>query len=346
MGRPVGQGSPVRTYIRGRVRSGPMKYRQLGNTELELSEIGLAVWPLSTEAWKGSDDEALALVRKAYDLGVNVFDTADVDGHGKGEELLGKAFAGNRDMVVLATKVGYDLYNDPAANCVAGSRRYDADYVRYALDQSLARLGTAFVDILQLHHPTVDDLQDEALWAALDELRTGGKVRYVGVALGPDLGYHDEGLVAMRKRNATTLSVRFNLFEQDPGRKFFTVALETNTGILIRDPHANGILDDTAKEPPQIRAGGYHPPRAEAWAREAIAKRAALEWIRKDGMTIGQAALKVYLWEETVPSVLVETQDPAQLEEFCAAPEKRDFVREEIAELAEQYRRGFDVPRA
>lgn len=323
-----------------------MKYRQLGDTELELSEIGLAVWPLSTAAWRGSDEEALGLLRNAYDLGVNFFDTADVDGRGRGEELLGKAFAGNREMVVLATKVGYDFYNDPSADGVTGARRYDADYVRYALDQSLARLGTGFVDVLQLHHPTVADLQDEALWAALEDLRTVGKVRYVGVALGPDLGYHDEGLLAMRKRNATTLSVPFNLFEQDPGRKFFTVSLETKTGILVRNPHAGGVLDDTAKGAAPVRSGGYLPARTEAWAREALAKRQALEWIRKDGMTIGQAALKVYLWEESVPSVLVEAQDPAQLAEFCEAPEKRDFVREEIAELAEQYRRNFGVAKA
>ena len=61
-----------------------MKYRRLGDTELEVSEIGLAVWPLSTDAWRGSDEEALASLKKAYDLGINFFDSADVDGHGKG----------------------------------------------------------------------------------------------------------------------------------------------------------------------------------------------------------------------------------------------------------------------
>jgi len=323
-----------------------MKYRHLGDSELEVSEIGLAVWPLSTDVWKGSDDEALALIKKAYDLGVNLFDTADVDGHGKGEQLLGAAFAGNREMVVLATKVGYDFYSDASANGVSGSRRFDAEYVRYAVEQSLGRLGTEFIDILQVHDPTMEAAQDDALWQAIEALRDEGKIRYFGAALGPGVGYHDEGVLAMRKRNATTLSTMYNLFEQDPGRKFFTVALESNTGILIRNPHANGILDDVAREASHVRSGGYHPPRTDAWAREALAKRATLEWIRKDGMTMGQAALKVYLWEEMVPSVLVETQDAAQLAEFCEAPDKRDFVREEIAELAEQYRRNFDAPRA
>ncbi|OGS48966.1 MAG: hypothetical protein A3K68_07360 [Euryarchaeota archaeon RBG_16_68_13] len=324
-----------------------MKYRRVGDTELEVSEVGLAVWPLSTDVWRGSDDEALALIRRAYDLGVNFFDTADVDGRGRGEELLGKAFAGNREMVVLATKVGYDFYNDPSASGIVGSRRFDADYVRYAVDQSLARLGTDFVDILQVHDPTTEAVQDDALWATLEALRTEGKVRYFGAALGPGVGHHDEGVRAMRKRHATTLSTMYNLLEQDPGRKFFTVALESMTGILLRNPHANGILDDTVREATQVKAGGYHPARSDAWAREALEKRQRLEWIRKDGaMTIGQAALKAYLWEETVPSVLVETQDAAQLEEFCEAPEKPDYVREEIAELAEQYRRNFDVPGA
>ena len=319
-----------------------MKYRRIGDTELEASEIGLAVWPLCTDAWRGSDEEALALLRKAYDLGVNFFDTADVDGRGKGEELLGRAFGGTRDMVVLATKVGYDFYSDPAANGVSGSRRLDADYVRHAVDRSLERLGTSFIDLLQVHDPTMEAVQDDAVWQTLEALRGEGKIRYFGAALGPDVGHHDEGVLAMRKRFATTLSIPFNLFEQDPGRKFFTVALEYQTGILVRNPHANGVLDDGAA----VRAGGYYPPRSEGWAREALAKRGSLEWIRKDGMTMGQAALKAYLWEEAVPSVLVEASDAAKLEEFCEAPDKRDFAREEIAELAEQYRRNFDVPRS
>jgi len=321
-----------------------MKYRRVGDTELEVSEVGLAVWPLSTGAWPGSEDEALALIKKAYDLGVNFFDTADVDGHGKGEDLLGKAFAGNREMVVLATKVGYDFYNDPAANGVSGSRRFDADYVRYAVEQSLARLGTDYIDILQVHDPTMDAAQDDALWATLEALHEEGRIRYLGAALGPGVGHHDEGVLAMRKRGATTLSTMYNLLEQDPGRKFFTVALESMTGILVRNPHGNGVLDGTVRAPGDVKSGGYHPARSDAWKGEALRKRQALEWIREGkDITIGQAVLKVYLWEETVPSVLVETQDAAQLEEFCAAPEKPDYVREEIAEIAEQYRRNFDV---
>lgn len=306
----------------------------------------MAVWPLSTDVWRGSDDEALAFLKRAYDLGINFFDTADVDGHGKGETLLGKAFEGNREMVVLATKFGYDFYNDPSANGVSGSRRFDADYLRYAVDRSLERLGTDFLDLLQVHHPTMDAMQDPSVWQTLEALRDEGKVRYIGVALGPDLGHHDEGLLAIRKWNATTLSTPYNLFEQDPGRKFFTVALETNTGILVRNPHANGVLDDSVREPSQARSGGYWPSRPDTWTEASLAKRATLEWIRKEGMTMGQAALKVYLWEETVPSVLVETQDRDRLESFCAAPDQPDFVREEIAEIAEQYRRNFDVPKA
>jgi len=324
-----------------------VKYRRVGDTELEVSEIGLAAWPLSTDAWQGSDDEALALLKKAYDLGVNFFDTADVDGRGKGEQLLGKAFAGNRDMVVLATKIGYDFYNDDAANGVSGSRRFDADYARYAVEQSLARLGTDFIDILQVHHPTMDAVADDGLWATLEALRGEGKIRYFGAALGPGVGFHDEGVGAMRKRGATVLSTAYNLLEQDPGRKFFTVALESMTGILLRNPLASGILDGTVAKPEDLRTGGYATPRSAAWVREALAKRAKLEWIHEGkDMTFPQAVLKVYLWEETVPSILVETQDPAQLEEFCAAPEKPDYVREEIAEIAEQYRRNFDVPKA
>jgi len=324
-----------------------MKYRRFGDTELEVSEIGFAVWPLSTDAWRGSDEDALALLRRAYDLGINFYDTADVDARGKGEELLGTAFAGNREMVVLATKVGYDFYTDASATGGGGSRRFDGDYVRYAVDQSLTRLGTNYIDLLQVHHPTLETVNDEGLWQTMNALRDEGRIRYFGAALGPGLGHHDEGVLAMRKRGATALSTEYNLLEQDPGRKFFTVALESMTGILVRNPHANGVLDDTVSAPGDVKSGGYFPVRTLGWVQGALGKRRALEWIRKDGtLTMGQAALKVYLWEETVPSVLVETQDAAQLDEFCEAPEKPDYVREEIAEIAEQYRRNFDAAKA
>lgn len=323
-----------------------MEYRRLGDTELEVSVIGLAAWPLSTSAWREGDDAALSFLRQAYDLGVNFFDTADVDGHGKGEEMLGKAFADNREMVVLATKVGYDFYNDASADGVAGERRFDADYVRYAVERSLERLGTDYIDLLQLHHPTLEGVGDDALFATLEDLQSEGKIKCFGAALGPGLGHHDEGVLAMRKRGAKALSTIYNLFEQDPGRKFFTVALETMTGILLRNPHGNGVLDDTVNDATRVKSGGYYPRRTDAWVREALQKRTKLDWIRKGGMTIGQAVLRAYLWEETVPSALVETQSLDQLKEFCETTEKPSFVREEIAELAEQYRRNFDVPKA
>lgn len=311
-----------------------VNYRPLGKTELELSEVGFGVWTVASGRWGPFTDEAAVdLLRRAYDAGINYFDTSNVDANGRGERLLGQAFRDRRDLVIISTKVGY---------AKPGTRDFSADHLRGSLDASLERLGSSYVDVLQLHHPTMDVVADEKVWATLEDLRASGKVRYYGMAMGPGPGWLDEGRAAMRKRDVGAIQVYYNVLEEEPSRKFFPVALEINQGMVIRGPHAGGVLEEdpeAATRFPSDEEGAVKPPE---FVGRAKAQAANLRWIHEGrGMTMAQAAIKFILSEETVASVLPNIYRPEQVDAYCAVSDFEGFSQAELAEIAEQFRRGF-----
>src|SRR3990172_10480840 len=131
-----------------------MKYRTVENTDLQVSAVGFGLWTVST-TWWGIEDDAvgLGLLRQAYDLGVTLYDTADTYGQGKGETMLAEALGHVRDRIVIASKFGYDFYNNPPRE---GQRELPQDFsprfVRFALEQSLKRLNTDYIDLYQAHN--------------------------------------------------------------------------------------------------------------------------------------------------------------------------------------------------
>ena len=138
-----------------------MKYRKLGTTDLTVSEVGFGVWTVATPWW-GITDEAfgIKLLQQAAELGITFFDTADTYGNGLGERMLAKALSGRRAQIVIGTKFGYDFYHHTSRR---GHEELPHDWrpehVRFALEESLKRLETAYVDLYQLHNPRLDAIQ-------------------------------------------------------------------------------------------------------------------------------------------------------------------------------------------
>lgn len=222
-----------------------MHYRALGRTGVTVSEVGFGLWTVST-GWWGSyaDDEAVRLLRQAFDLGVTFFDAADTYGAGRSERLLTQAFGGRRREIVVATKLGYDFYRY-SRGPDDGQRELPQDfspgYVRFALEESLRRLETDYVDVYQLHNPKLQHLQCDELFACLDTLRAEGKIRAWGIALGPAIGWREEGLFAIRERQAPAIQIIHNLLEQDPGRDFLDAGRSLGTGFVARVPPLVGL---------------------------------------------------------------------------------------------------------
>jgi aryl-alcohol dehydrogenase-like predicted oxidoreductase len=325
-----------------------VKYRSLGNTDLIVSEVGFGAWTVGT-TWWGITDESygIDLLRQAYDLGVTFFDVADSYGDGKAEEMVAHALGDVRDRIVIATKFGYDIYSTRTDDRPGHRERpqdFSPAFVRKALERSLERLGTDYVDFYQLHNPRMSAIDNDELFDLLASFQHEGKVRHFGVALGPAIGWEDEGIAAMERRNIAGLQTIYNLFEQDPGRAFLKAAKKHGTGIVVRVPHSSGLLEGRYTLETTFSANDHRSHRPREWLEEGLQKLRAVEFLTDGtGRTIGQAALQFILADPSIASTLPNIYDADQLREFAAAPDTSRLTEDELGRLAGLYEQNFGV---
>jgi aryl-alcohol dehydrogenase-like predicted oxidoreductase len=321
-----------------------MRYRSLGDTGIRVSEVGFGVWTVSTGWWGEVDDErSVRLLRSAFEKGINYFDTADTYGAGLGETLLADAFGGMRDRVVISTKIGYDFYNHTARRGQQERPQdWSEDFIRFALEQSLKRLDTDYIDLLQLHNTKMDAIENDALFDLMEEFRREGKVRSYGVALGPKIGWLEEGAKAMRERDLAGVQMIYNLLEQDPGRSLIEAARETGTSLIVRVPHSSGMLEGKYTEETTFAKNDHRRHRPKEWLLDGLKKVEQLGFLTEAGeRTLGQAALKFVLTSPEIVSTLPNIYDEEQHEEFAAAPDTPDLGPEELSRIAELYEDDF-----
>ena len=329
-----------------------MEYRQLQGTPLTVSAVGFGVWTVGT-TWWGVKDRAVGinLLRRAYDLGVTFFDTADTYNAGDAEVILREALGHERERLVIGTKFGYDIYSHPES---AGQQERPHDwspaYFRRALEGSLRRLGTDHIDLYQLHNPRIDAIENDDLWAEVEKARDEGLIRAAGAALGPafDLRQVDEGNASLRLRGATP-QIIYTVLEQGIGAGIFGAARETGRSVIARVPHASGILDGTVRLDTQFEPGDHRNwrvttnERRKAWLEDGLRKLERLDWL-EEGRTIGQAALQFILHEPSVASILPNIYDRAGLEEFAAYDQARPFTDGDYERVQALVERNFDLP--
>jgi aryl-alcohol dehydrogenase-like predicted oxidoreductase len=323
-----------------------MRYRKLGDTDVSVSEVGFGVWTVST-GWWGDVDEArsVKLLRLAHEKGINYFDTADTYGSGLGETLLRDAVGHLRDEVVISTKIGYDFYNHTARRGQQERPQdWSEDFIRCACEQSLKRLGTDYVDFLQLHNTKMDAVENDTLFELMEEFQREGKVRAYGVALGPKIGWLEEGVKAMRERDLDGLQMIYNLLEQDPGRSLIETARETNASLVVRVPHSSGMLEGKYTKETTFANNDHRRHRPKEWLLEGLKKVEQLDFLTESGeRTLGQAALKFILASPEISSTLPNIYDEEQLEEFTAAPHTPGLTEEELARVEELYENNFGL---
>lgn len=329
-----------------------MQTRTLGRTGIELSEIGFGVWTISTGWWgEYTEQQAIDLLRAAFDRGIRFFNTSNVYGEdGYGEKLLAKAFSDVRDQVVIATTFGYDV-DAPRAEGKGGhaERPHDwsADNVRRSLERSLANLNSEHIDLWQLHNPRTDAMRDDRLWELLGDLRAQGMVKAFGPSIGPAIGWRDEGLFAIENRDIDFIHHIFNMLEQDPGNDFNDAAGEREIGVLVRVPHSSGLLEGKFDRDTTFPEGDHRRHRPKEWLEEGLSKVDALNFLvqGREEATIGQVALKWVLSDPVVTSVQPNIYDAAQIDEFVAAPDVDEFDADELGDVDMLYRQNFGVER-
>ncbi len=281
-------------------------------------------------------------MRRAFDLGVNFFDTADVYAHGRSEDLIGRAFADRRPNVVIATKMGIDFYCGEPARA-----NFDPKYIRTALEKSLARLGTDYVDVLQLHNPPQKLAKDDAVWETLADLKAEGKMRFFGISARTA----NDALAYLRaadgdppsRRFGDTLQAGFNLLDQKAATKgVFVEAYRQDWGVISRVPLASGLLSG------KYAADHFFPPedfRAN-WPRERLAETVrrveTLRFLVKPPVeTLSQAALAFALSQEAVSTVIPGARTPEQIQEDVAASDLAPLPRDDLRRAQDLYERGF-----
>ena len=327
-----------------------MRYRTIAGTDITVSELGFGVWTLSAGWWgENTAAQAVAMLREARDLGVTFYDTAETYGNGRGETILAEAFTpAERPGLVLATKFGYDWQHRPPdqqAGHQEAPHCWDAAFLADALDGSLRRLNTDYIDIWQLHNPRMDALQNDDLWTFLDKTRASGKVRSLGVALGPAIGWLDEGNYAMQHRQAESVHIIYNALELDPGRALLAEARRTERSLLVRVPHSSGLLEGHYTADTTFAENDHRRHRPRAWLINGLKKIEQLPFLTRTGSTLGQAAMRFVLHEPEVASTLPNIYNRDQLQEFAAAAGCADLTDADIAEIARLYDCNYGLPR-
>ena len=218
-----------------------MHYRRLGRTRLEVSEIGYGAWGIGKSMWIGAqDDESLAALNRAIDLGLNFIDTALGYGDGHSEELVGRTVRERSETVHVATKIPPKTGEWPGNPASDASETFPADWVRRCTERSLRNLGLDHIDVQQFHvwH---DAWLEQGDWReAVEALKQEGKIRFWGVSIND----HQPGTAVelVRSGLADTVQVIFNVFDQSPEDELFPAVREHDVGVLARVPFDEGAL--------------------------------------------------------------------------------------------------------
>ena len=327
-----------------------MRYRTIAGTDVTVSELGFGVWTLATTWWGDhSDASAISLLRTAFDHGVTLFDTADTYGKGRGETLLRDAFSpAERDRIVIATKFGYDWRRRPDTD-LAGHQEaphcWEPAFIQNALEDSLRRLGTDVIDVWQMHNPRMDALHNDDVWTVLDKAKRAGKIRAVGVALGPAIGWLAEGVSCMRHHPVDVVQIIYNALELDPGRGLIQAARETNTSLMVRVPHSSGMLEGKYTEDTVFDENDHRRHRPRAWLINGLQKIRQLDFLTPPGVTLGQAALRFILHAPEVVTNLPNIYNQEQLEEFLGASDAPDLTDAQYQRVVALYDDNFGLDR-
>jgi len=288
-----------------------VNHRTLGRTGLSISEIGFGAWAIGGNAFGNSygptdDAESTRAIRRAFELGCTFFDTADVYGHGHSEALLGAALHDVRDHVIIATKVGANLYSpDLRLDFTPG-------YLRMAVERSLERLHTDHIDLLQLHNPPMNLIAAPGTYEPLEELKREGLIRFYGVSVHPP----EEGVAAVQVTRPDTVQIVYNLARRDAEDTFLPTALAANVGVIAREPLANGFLAGRYDAASTWERGDIRSrmPRPYVAQMSALGQRVR-EVAEQSGVTAPQLALKFVLDRPEIACAIVGMKTVQQVEE-------------------------------
>ena len=316
-----------------------MKYRKLGKTGYEISEISLGTWQLGGGWGKPFDEEtAYKTLNLAIDRGINFLDTADVYSNGLSERAVGKVIRERKEEVVLATKAGRRLNPHVASG-------YTAENIEGFVDDSLRNTARESLDLLQLHCPPTDVYYHPELFQGLDRMKKAGKIRHYGVSVERV----EEALKAIEYPGVETVQIIFNMFRQRPAELFFREAERKNIGIIVRVPLASGLLTGKFRKETIFEKSDHRNfnrtgeafDKGETFA--GIPYEKGLEAVEKlRGIFPGQdllvePALKWILMHEQVSCIIPGASRPSQVESNVSVSDAPGLTDDQMRAVREVY---------
>jgi aryl-alcohol dehydrogenase-like predicted oxidoreductase len=313
-----------------------MDFRKLGRTDLKVSRLALDTWNFG-----GLVDEAdaLRLIDRCLELGINYYDTSNVFGEGLAEEVLGRALRGRREQVVLATKVGFKASQDDAPLSRAAIGR--------AIESSLRRLGTDYLDLYYLQQPDPKTPVDETM-SAVDKLVAEGKIRHAGVSNFASWQVV-QLLWSSSQRGYPTISVSqplYSIVVRDIEQDYLSCCKEFGIAVVAYNPFAGGLLSKTSlpmvRRPKRIAGDGlYLDGYAHPSLLAAVEKLSLIA--EQAGISLDSLALRWLLSRSIVDSVLLSASSLHELETYISACQETSLPSD-VLEACEQVHRGLDDP--
>ncbi|MDZ7638207.1 MAG: aldo/keto reductase [Bryobacterales bacterium] len=312
-----------------------MQYRSLGRTGLEVSEIGYGAWGIGGIQWKGGeDDESIAALKRAIELGLNFIDTALAYGEGHSERLVGKVIRESDGDILVATKIPPKNQVWPARSGHSLEDVFPYDYAVACTEQSLKNLGIEQIDLQQFHVWNPEWVARDEWRRAIEDLKASGKVSYFGISINDH--QPDSALSIIETGLIDTVQVIYNIFDQSPHINLFPVCLKHNVGVIARVPLDEGALsgnihEDTVFDPNEFRAAyfrGDHKKQVVQHVDPLIAS------LHAAGVTqpLAEVALRFCLSHPAVSTVIPGMRKIRHVESNCALSDQGP-LHEPIVEL-------------
>ncbi|MFC2123170.1 aldo/keto reductase [Bacteroidota bacterium] len=318
-----------------------MIYTQLGKNGPQVSSMGFGAWAIGGMNWGPTDDEvSLRALNEAIDQGVTLIDTADVYGHGHSEELIARVIKERgKKNIIIATKAGNDFYNATSEDDKgygAITQTYTKDYIMFAVEQSLKRLNIDTLDILQLHSPNLEKLEQDEPWLALDLLKKEGKIRHAGFSIQSFKETEHAHMLDLHHDILDCIQVRYNLLERKAEEVLFPKALKYGIGVIVRIPLMFGLLTGKFNKDSKFTGDDHRkmnlsPEKLDGYLDELDKLQPLFDKYPDQSMT--QVSLRFCISHPACHTAIPGAKTPDQVIENCSSSDLGPIPEEEIPNM-------------
>ena len=311
-----------------------MKYRTLGKTGLQISEIGYGAWGIGGGMWQGSEDrESIRALHRAIDLGLNFIDTALVYGDGHSESLIAEVLKERKERLVIASKIPPKNGKWPARPGTPLRDAFPYDHIIQCTEKSLKNLDVATIDVQQFH-VWLDDWTENTEWQdAIAVLKQQGKIRHFGISLNDH--QPSSALKASAAGLVDSIQVIYNIFDQSPEDQLFPLCREKNIGIIVRVPLDEGGLSGSMSPETVFPKGDFRNRYFRDDRKQQLVERVnkLKNLLGPEAATVPELALRFCLHHPAVSSVIPGMRTQANVEMNCRISDGRTPSSGLIAEL-------------